>query len=177
MKKMLILALMLSLAVSANAALTIVVNGQDAGSEITIAPSDTVMLGVNSDQSGNAGLYLAFMGIVGETTLGEWTGVYDIAASPITIGANAYATPYGYFPDVDMDIWELSNTEPVLHPELIPGVGFNLAFHCLAEGDVDIQLLDEGFSVVDALTIHQVIPEPMTVALLGLGGLFLRRRK
>ena len=33
-----------------------------------------------------------------------------------------------------------------------------------------------GFTITDTLEIH-VIPEPMTIALLGLGGLFLRRRR
>ena len=35
---------------------------------------------------------------------------------------------------------------------------------------------DPGYTAADTLEIH-VIPEPMTIALLGLGGLFLRRRR
>ena len=35
---------------------------------------------------------------------------------------------------------------------------------------------DPGYTATDTLEIH-VIPEPMTIALLGLGGLFLRRRR
>jgi len=35
---------------------------------------------------------------------------------------------------------------------------------------------DPGYTATNTLEIH-VIPEPMTIALLGLGGLFLRRRR
>ena len=53
-------------------------------------------------------------------------------------------------------------------------------FHCEGVGDATVQLwLSPDFatySMVDTAVISQ-IPEPMTMALLGLGGLLLRRRK
>jgi hypothetical protein len=39
---------------------------------------------------------------------------------------------------------------------------------------VQIDLLDDGWNVIDSVTL---VPEPMTILLLGIGGLFLRRRK
>jgi hypothetical protein len=82
-----------------------------------------------------------------------------------------------------------------------PGVQdivWNIEFHCTGKGEVLIDLTLNGLSQyaeyekttsggnwvwvdmtaddLGGLTIHQV-PEPMTIALLGLGGLFLRRRK
>jgi hypothetical protein len=59
------------------------------------------------------------------------------------------------------------------------GEEFRLLFHCFATGDVTITLWDdsEGYDTPqDTIIIHQV-PEPMTIALLGLGGLLLRRRR
>ena len=59
----------------------------------------------------------------------------------------------------------------------------NIGFHCEAEGDVVITLakINEDWEwtgdIYDTVTIHQAVPEPMTVTLLGLGGLLLRRRK
>ena len=70
----------------------------------------------------------------------------------------------------------------------------NILVHCLGPGDVTLSLIAAGpvyyhddtagaFStlyqagtILDSIVIHQV-PEPATLALLGLGGLFLRRRK
>lgn len=51
-----------------------------------------------------------------------------------------------------------------------------LIFKCLGDGDVVVTLADSDLAVLDAVTIHQ-IPEPLTLGLLGLGGLFLRRRR
>jgi hypothetical protein len=50
-------------------------------------------------------------------------------------------------------------------------------FHCEGEGDVTLILVDhETGEVVDTQVIHQV-PEPMSLALLGLGGLVLFRKR
>jgi len=57
-----------------------------------------------------------------------------------------------------------------------------IIFHCEGPGDVIISLYElngdtlEIMGVLDTVVVHQ-IPEPITMTLLGLGGLFLRRRK
>jgi hypothetical protein len=60
------------------------------------------------------------------------------------------------------------------------GVAFIFRFHCSAPGDVTISLYNtmvgDYETPDDVILIHQV-PEPATIALLGLGGLLLRRRK
>ena len=61
-----------------------------------------------------------------------------------------------------------------------------LYIHCLDWTGVVLEIISQGLEVdgeyiepgtlMHTLTIHQ-IPEPMTIALLGLGGLFVLRRK
>ena len=55
-----------------------------------------------------------------------------------------------------------------------------ILFHCEGLGDATVQLWASpdyvSYAMVDSVVIPQV-PEPFTMALLGLGGLFLRRRK
>jgi hypothetical protein len=56
-------------------------------------------------------------------------------------------------------------------------------FHCESENGATIVNLygtqDGGVTwrTLDSVIVHQPIPEPMTIVLLGLGGLFLRCRK
>jgi hypothetical protein len=59
------------------------------------------------------------------------------------------------------------------------GTAFEFLYHCCGPQSeyVTINLFDaSGEAVEDTIIVHQ-IPEPMTIALLGLGGLLLRRRK
>jgi hypothetical protein len=59
----------------------------------------------------------------------------------------------------------------------VPDVPWSTYITICTSGSGEVTDFDLGTTVqIDPLTIH-VVPEPMTIALLGLGGLFLRRRR
>lgn len=192
MKKLLVVALVLSLAALANATvvMNLTVGGTDAGDEITLAPSGNLTIGISGDVPAN-----------------EYTGVWLLAAGPGTLTggtissqaqeAQSSLSPTGIIPDSDpaqtwgdfmasigyentFAIYQLEYVDSVEPFGGITGILFSgAAFHCEGTGDVTIAIVDyagDELLVRDTLVIHQ-IPEPMTMGLLGLGGLFLRRRK
>jgi hypothetical protein len=98
---------------------------------------------------------------------------------PVYVSENPSIIPPPWPPDPD-GIWGFYAAfseipaGTVLYDEIV--------FTCLAVGDVTLYLLDapdgEQASIIyDTVVVHQ-IPEPITIVLLGLGGLLaLRRRK
>ena len=166
MKKLLVLMLVLGLATSANAALTLVSSAGD-----TLEPSDYTQIGIYNDTAAAGQGQMAYV-VITEGDPGSWTGSSNIYVPPALGGTNTY---YGVMTGIG-DIWQ-SNLE-------IPGVELygigvlaDYEFHCDALGDVTVSLLANDLAtVIDSIVIHQV-PEPISIALLGLGGLFLRRRK
>lgn len=168
MKKLLILMLVFGMVSAANAAIMLSVDGDTSQDEIDLPVSETVTIGVFVTDTADYLAYLSF-GYVSEGGFElsnpryPWPGV-----PPIII-------PY---PINDVIEFELSLTPP---PDWIlePGIWFEVDFTCLAANvDVFVELWDAAdlSAPADSLTIHQ-IPEPMTLALLGLGGLFLLRRR
>ena len=160
MKKLLVLLLVLGLASAAHAVFSLSVNGEDAGEEITISPSDTFVLDITSD---NSLPYTANLMVPdGPGTLSNLRTVQGNISGIIDY------TYYPYF------YWMITIADS--GGALVPGTGFEADFHCDGPDDVILTLIDyDSGLVVDTLVVHQ--PEPMTIALLGLGGLFLRRRK
>ena len=168
MKKLLVLMLVLGMATVANAALFLSVNGDIGVEEYEMDICTTIIIDVYSDTDNFA--YGAYVGIADNSTGGEWTG-------------NNYVYPaagQGSISVYDDWWWELSclTSDPTNFP-ITAGRHFDLEYHCLGPycEYVTIQLTDlSGMVILDEIVIHQV-PEPATMALLGLGGLFLLRRR
>ena len=149
-------------------------------SEVDVVAGNTLWLGINQDAVGptDAPIYQfqAYMIIEGVPTAGSWTGANGFYSPPAVAAApgNSYLGVMGV-----QDAWladALSNP-----PNLdVAGAGVTAEFEFLSgvfgPTDVVVNLYNSTFAVVDTITIHQ-IPEPITFGLLGLGGLFLRRRK
>jgi hypothetical protein len=191
MKKLFVLMLVLGLASAASAAAGLQISvGDDnepADSEYTVLVDGTLTLDIHANTD-----------IVGEGDgEGDWVLICDTALATISGGVTV---PYG---DVSLNImWPASTSGVTGMPDgydgdvgtiilfgdtvLIPtGTRLfdDITFTCVAEGDVVITLakINEDWEwtgdIYDTVTIHQIIPEPMTITLLGLGGLLLRRRK
>jgi len=165
MKKLLVMLTMLA-AVSNAVVLELSVNGVTNGpgmAEITIAPSDTVMIDVSCTGDPDYADWSLY--VVGP---GSMAGVGTVYSPPGPVGAVA-----DYYGDLTYLVFSSS-------PEIVAldlGTWWEEEFHCDGLGDVLITLYDANLNELDWITIHQDVPEPMTIALLGLGGLFLRRRK
>lgn len=199
MRKLLAIMLVLSMASAASASLSISVHdpsGQQpwdplnpADTEITIGVSDNLILDV----------------YVSDTAGIPPFGGYAYALAANTTGGDISGGVVPEMPDPMWDAKLLGPTagdDTMLPPAGEEGVGgsiFNLGFtaipegtvvldevlfHCRAVGDTVINLykmssgvpIDPATDLLDSVTIHQT-PEPMTMALLGLGGLGLLRRR
>jgi hypothetical protein len=150
---------------------------------------------------------IIWIDIHGIVSSGEYLSVYLIAQGPATMiggqilqgsGAHVEYHPDDEVPDAGGMTWGQAFAEIAGYPGVGPMINFielkeddpfpdmvgvmfdRKEFHCLDNGDVIITLIGEdvwtGGQPLDQLIIHQ-IPEPMTIVLLGLGGLFLRRRR
>jgi hypothetical protein len=184
MKKFLCLILLVGLCSSASALLQISVGGDPdpVDSEIILEPSDEIYLDIWNDETlttTNTPVTLALVvnddagAISGGTINADITNaaifVFDLSAIPQPVGENLSGIWGGV---TVFDGTVASGT--VLVDEIL--------FHCEGPFEALIQLIQIDDStgvptgtIYDSVTIHQ--PEPMTIALLGLGGLFLRRRK
>ena len=187
MKKVLVLMLMLALATMANATLKISVDGEvdTPDTELEMIISEHAVIDVTASNAQPAALALMLfvegpgaLSITASSWILDYYDEYDEVLADITEdpSAQGYLIGEGYSPGSIIYI-EIAKAELPI-PDLPDGKIVDLLdFHCTGLGDATIILFDASAAQeLDRQVIHQ-IPEPATIALLGLGGLLLRRRK
>ena len=193
MKKLLVLLLVLGMASMANAGLIFTVDGAptENGATIDLLPSEIIELDLELDvdtacggftidyvlSNGLAELIVDgasgdYPDIVDPMTDIEFPASWDFPAGALVLADRVQVTGANMF-SADVE------GPAVLRKELY--------LHCLAPGDVLLEIIAQAGTEIDSelvnpgtvlhtLNIHQ-IPEPMTMSLLGLGGLALLRRR
>jgi hypothetical protein len=178
MKKLVALILVLGMSSLASAELIFTVNGEPQPEEITIVTSETITLDLHlADAHNITGYTLNYKLSNNQAEL-----LIDGVVFPTSFEVPPYASGGGQSASITGSQLFGAPLEGPL--DLMDG----MILHCLEATDVilEISTPDRGTQVdneylpagvVHTLRIVQVVPEPMTVALLGLGGLFLLRRR
>ena len=166
MRKILVLILVFGLASAANAML-IKVDGQEGNSfEVDVQTTITV---VNEDSSSWLGYIIVEEG---------GAGALENAAKLDAAGDMGYASAYEDEPDWGIGFELSASMSPGGIPAVAAGSQFSFDYVGSVGDTARISLfVDPEFGVPAALVDVTVVPEPMTILLLGLGGLFLRRRR
>jgi len=168
MKKLMVLALVLGVVGFANAGMSIVAPTQ-------MAVGETANISIVSDEARIGGFfgYLA----IDMSGVGQWAGGNDVPAD-FPKGPSFEVTYYGDVTGIigkAWDVWYLDLTNPSTTPTRA-GKYADLAFLADKAGVATIYLVaEDGETILDTAQI--AIPEPMTMGLLALGGLFIRRKK
>ena len=163
MKKLLVLTLVLGLASGASAALTLV--GAPA-EPIDIGESISILVNNSED-----GAYSGWLEIAGQA-VADYDGdpVFTAAGDP---GDTSKMTPADGYPGW----YEFTVASFPPNPTIAAGDHIEVNVMGVSEGTAALNLYaTDGVTLLDTAQIT-VIPEPMTIALLGLGALFLRRRR
>jgi len=164
MKKLLVLMLVLGMSSLASATISV-----SAPSQLNYTINETGTISVMSDDVIDDGIYLDIYYVsAGNYSLGTPTLT---GLAPTLSTASLYA---GGFDNDELEI--LFASAP--GEGVVTGEWFTIDITCLGPGDVLLEVYGSAapYPLLQTLTIAQV-PEPMTVALLGLGGLFLLRRR
>ena len=170
MKKLLILMLVLGMASAANAALTWVDSAQADLAAIDLNLGDSAIVYIASDAALTYGIYAG-------DYLNTTANITAVTAA-VDAGQDAAITPQI---DALEGFWflEALDFSPATLPNVAAGIHWAVTITASATELGTVELFSDFFAgqgVKDALTVN-VIPEPMTIALLGLGGLFLLRRR
>jgi hypothetical protein len=180
MKKLLTLMLVLFLASAANA--IVVTFSTDGGSndsddvDLVATAGGSYTIDVLSDTGGTGGVYWSYleMDLPSDGTVAD-----DDPETNITINTNA-----GNLADVtDYSVSDLLDVELFAGDSagnIVAGIHFTFSLDIDSGWDetpFDIWLTGPNDDTYTEVAWLHVIPEPMTIALLGLGGLLLRRRK
>lgn len=163
MKKLLVLTLVLGLASGASAALTLV--GAPA-EPIDIGESISILVNNSED-----GAYSGWLEIAGQA-VADYDGdpVFTAAGDP---GGASEMKPADGYPGW----YEFTVASFPPNPTIAAGDHIEVNVMGVSEGTAALNLYaTDGVTLLDTAQIT-VIPEPMTIALLGLGALFLRRRR
>jgi len=198
MKKLVVLILVLGLTACASAALKISVNGAvDPVQDIILFPSETVELDIWGDGlnvNPVAWMLVEGLGNINGSrmlytgSLANYSEVEAKAAESEMSVPDYLAMIGSYFNMTDLtdlSVAEFVDGAGVPKPAGPGTLCDRIIFHCdgiihpVADSIVILTLGgfdDDGNTFVYDRKIIRQVPEPMTVALLGLGGLFLRRR-
>lgn len=165
MRKLLVLFLVLGLTSAANA-LLITVDGQEGESfEVDLTTTITV---VSEDASSWLGYIIVEEGGAGSL---ENTVILDAAGD---IGAAAAYTELGWGTGYEIS----ASMGPAGNPAIAAGSQFSFDYVGAVGDTATISLfVDPEYTTPVASVNVTVVPEPMTVLLLSLGALFLRRRR
>lgn len=166
MKKLLVLMLVLGLASAANAAVSLSIDGVNPtdGTE-DILEGSTITLSILSDDDQPWMMEASVLKVV------------NVLGTPAFTAAAGSMAGYNDWSDGSLYIYEISTggTDPD-YPT--PGVQWTMALTTSgALGSHFTVDLGEYMEPVTSSIDFTVIPEPMTIALLGLGSLFLLRRR
>ncbi len=169
MKRLLMLMLVLGMASVANAVL-IQVDGQDPGQTVDIAEGITSVISVVSEDTSS---WLGYI-IIEEGGTGALTDAVNLDAAGDMAAVLAY-TEAGWGVGYELTVSMGQGGVPAI--AVGPQFTINYSGGVLGDTATISLFVDPEYGVpVDSVAIT-IIPEPMTVILLGLGGLFLRRRK
>ena len=197
MRKLLALALILGLASMANAAIELSVNGAVAPPEITLEPSDWIELDILVSQElgggdmaiilSNAQGHLKYdevlfdlsgpMGRGGTWYTGPWDGPWVVqpSSTPQQVNINGGNAAMNRQPDFVL-MWNLWFHCDETTPVTIDLVAISDIIHYEQVGP-DVLPITDIPAGTTIYSIHVIQPEPMTLSLLGLGGLALLRRR
>jgi hypothetical protein len=188
MKKLLVVLAVLAIATVANAGLKLSVEGVEAPTGAQIAMGATQVIGVNA--AGESATLSGMVIFEGAGAAVDSTGM-SIINMGFTGGADSnyiidvstdsayvdWAKGFGFDPFAVM-YYEIINVAvpPAVIPDgmIIDGLKLSSSADM---GTITISLFNAAAETTVATQTIEQIPEPITIALLGLGGLFLRRRK
>lgn len=171
MKKLLILVLVLGLASAANAVIDVDFGiGGSPVTQVTLGIGETVTLQLIANTTDAYAGYTFITDIGGgylysTPAYAKFTGTGTATAAAGPDKTLGYAGSW--------NAWYVGANDMTPPSDILTGVQYNLDIIGVAVGTQYISLTHGG----GTSTIPIIVPEPITIGLLGLGGLFLRRRR